>query len=213
VVASQHPERRYQEHEANTLRTFAQNVSLALTDAYTFEKMNRAAHDTLTGLAGRGLFMDQIAERLARGGEAALLFIDLDGFKAVNDTLGHAAGDELLTVAAQRITSQLRPTDIAGRFGGDEFTVLMCNLSDTRAAPVVARRIIGALSAPMLVAGRNLNVGASVGIATTLPDSPKPADLLRRADMAMYQAKRNGRGRYEIFTQEADSAGPAASTY
>ena len=205
VVASHRPERRYQEHEADTLRTFAQNVSLALTDAHTFEKMNRAVHDTLTGLAGRGLFMDQITEQLDRGGEAALLFIDLDGFKTVNDTLGHAAGDELLRIAAQRITSQLRPTDIAGRFGGDEFTVLMCNVTDTRAAPLVASRIIRALGEPMPVAGRSLNVGASVGIATTQPDSPEPADLLRRADMAMYQAKRNGRGRYEVFAQESDS--------
>jgi diguanylate cyclase (GGDEF)-like protein len=208
AALASHPERRYREHEADTLRTFAQNVSLALTDARTFEKMNRAVHDTLTGLAGRGLFTDQIAEQLARGGEAALLFIDLDGFKTVNDTLGHAAGDELLTIAAQRITSQLRPTDVAGRFGGDEFTVLTCDLPDTRAASVVASRIIRALSEPMLVAGRSLTVGASVGIATTLPDSPEPADLLRRADIAMYRAKRNGRGRYEVFTQEAASADP-----
>ncbi|WP_051450443.1 sensor domain-containing diguanylate cyclase [Actinospica robiniae] len=205
LVASYDPERRYQEPEADTLRTFAQNVSLALTDARTFEKMNRAVHDTLTGLAGRGLFMDQVAEQLARGEEAALLFIDLDGFKSVNDTLGHAAGDELLAIAAQRITSQLRPSDIAGRFGGDEFTVLLTSLSDARAATTVASRIIRALSDPIRVAGRSLNVGASVGIAMTLPDLPEPVDLLRRADMAMYQAKRNGRGRYEVFTQEAVS--------
>jgi diguanylate cyclase (GGDEF)-like protein len=201
LVASSRPERRYQEAEAETLRAFAQNVSLALTDAHTFEQMNRAAHDTLTGLASRGLFLDRLTEQLSRGG-AALLFIDLDRFKPVNDSLGHAAGDRLLTIAAGRIRSQLRPADLAGRFGGDEFAVLLRDVADVEVATAVAERVVHALGEPMPIVGHSLHVGASAGIALASPDAHDPLELLRRADIAMYQAKRKGRGRYEVFTDE-----------
>ena len=241
LVASRLPDRRYHAAEAQTLRTFAQNVSLALTDAHTFDKMNRAVHDTLTGLAGRGLFLERTTEQLDRGTGAALLFIDLDRFKAVNDTLGHAVGDEVLMITAQRIRSRMRPADVAGRFGGDEFALLLCGETDVSAAVGVADRLIRSLSEPMTVAGRRIEVGASIGIALSEPNEEAtgtaagtrtgavaaagagsgpgaeaepeagpepgaapatPADLMRRADIAMYRAKRNGRGHYEIFTEE-----------
>lgn len=213
LVASSHPERRYREPEAETLRTFAQNVSLALTDAHTFEQMNRAAHDTLTGLASRGLFLDRLTKQLSRAGAAALLFIDLDRFKLVNDTLGHAAGDRLLTIAAERIRSQMRPTDVAGRFGGDEFAVLLRDVADIEIATAVAERVVQALGEPMSIAGRSLCVGASTGIALASPDAHDPLDLLRRADIAMYQAKRKGRGRYEVFTDEMMAEFPEYLTH
>ncbi|HEV2638017.1 MAG TPA: sensor domain-containing diguanylate cyclase [Actinocrinis sp.] len=202
LVASRRPDRRYNAQEAQTLRTFAQNVSLALTDAHTFDKMNRASLDTLTGLAGRGLFLERTTEQLDRGAPAALLFIDLDRFKAVNDTLGHAVGDEVLVIAADRIRAQTRPADLAGRFGGDEFALLLSGDRDGRVARKVADKVIRALSEPMTVSGRRVDVGASIGIALSDPASADPADLMRRADIAMYRAKRNGRGRYEIYAAD-----------
>lgn len=213
LVASSQPDRRYREPEAETLRTFAQNVSLALTDAHTFEQMNRAAHDTLTGLASRGLFLDRLTKQLSRARAAALLFIDLDRFKLVNDTLGHAAGDRLLTIAAERIRSQMRPVDVAGRFGGDEFAVLLRDVADIEIATAVAERVVHALGQPMSIAGRSLCVGASTGIALASPDAHDPLDLLRRADIAMYQAKRKGRGRYEVFTDEMMAEFPEYLTH
>ena len=202
LVASRQPDRRYYAQEAQTLRTFAQNVSLALTDAHTFDKMNRAVHDTLTGLAGRGLFLERLAEQLEHSADTALLFIDLDRFKAVNDTLGHAVGDEVLMITADRIRDQMRPQDVAGRFGGDEFALLLCGAAGAQQAAVIADGIIGSLTEPMAVTGRRVEVGASIGIAMGAPDRPDPADLMRRADVAMYRAKRNGRGRFEVFAED-----------
>jgi diguanylate cyclase (GGDEF)-like protein len=202
LVASYRPDREYTDADKQTLHTFAQNVSLAITDAHTFNKMTQAVHDALTGLASRGLFLEKMTEHLAADGEAALLFVDLDRFKAVNDKLGHAAGDQLLIITAERIRSQLRTTDVAGRFGGDEFAVMLCGITCEAEAVTVAERIVRALGDPMVIAGRKLNVNASIGIALSSLGSPDPADLMRRADIAMYQAKRNGRARYEIFAEE-----------
>ena len=165
LVATTRPGRRYSAREQDTLRSFAQNVSLALTDAHTFERMNRAAHDTLTGLAGRGLFMDELTGQLVRSGRAAVLFVDLDRVKAVNDTYGHPAGDELLTRTAQRIRALIRPDDLAGRIGGDEFAVMLRGVDDRRTAAEVAERIVRDLAWPMRVAGHEVRVGASVGVA------------------------------------------------
>jgi diguanylate cyclase (GGDEF)-like protein len=201
LVASYRPDRRYSDVEEEMLRTFAQNVSLALTDAHTLNKMNRAVHDALTGLASRGLFLERMTKQLDEG-EAALLFVDLDRFKAVNDTLGHAAGDQLLMITADRIKTELRTTDVAGRFGGDEFAVMLCGITCVGEAVAVAERIVRALGEPAVIAGRKLSVNASIGIAISSLGSPDAADLMRQADIAMYQAKRNGRGRYEIFAPE-----------
>ena len=202
LVASYRPDRVYDPGDEQTLRTFAQNVSLALTDAHTLNKVHRAVHDGLTGLASRGLFLERMTEHLATGAAAALLFIDLDRFKAVNDTLGHAAGDQLLSVTADRIKAELRATDLPGRLGGDEFAVMLPDVTGIDECVTVARRVVRALGEPVVVAGHRVGVNASIGIALSTPRDSDPADLMRRADIAMYQAKRNGRGRYEVFTEE-----------
>jgi diguanylate cyclase (GGDEF)-like protein len=206
MVGSHRQTRSYTASDVQTLRAFAEHVSLALTDANTVDRMYQAFHDSLTGLASRGLFLEQLAKRLGaaehENKRVALLFIDLDRFKSVNDSLGHAAGDDLLTITAGRLKSQLRATDVAARFGGDEFAVLLYGVSTAADAARVAERILRTLGEPMPIAGRHLRVNASIGIALSIPGMPDPADLMRRADVAMYQAKRNGRGRLEIFADE-----------
>jgi diguanylate cyclase (GGDEF)-like protein len=165
-------------------------------------KVDQAVHDGLTGLASRGLFLERMTEHLGSGRPAALLFIDLDRFKTVNDTLGHAAGDQLLSVTAERIKAQLRTTDLPGRLGGDEFAVMLPDVTRVDESVSVARRVVRALGEPIVIAGHRVAVNASIGIALSSLGEPDPADLMRRADIAMYQAKRNGRGRYEIFTED-----------
>jgi diguanylate cyclase (GGDEF)-like protein len=188
------------------LQSFAEHVSLALTDANTVDRMHQAFHDSVTGLASRSLFLDRLAHQLELtghgGGRVALLFIDLDRFKAINDTLGHAAGDTLLTITADRIVAQLRDSDVAARFGGDEFAVMLRNVSSAGDAAKVADRILRGLHEPMRIAGRQLQVNASIGIALSTHGMTDPAALVRRADIAMYRAKRNGRGRYDVFADE-----------
>jgi diguanylate cyclase (GGDEF)-like protein len=160
----------------------------------------------VTGLASRSLFLDRLAHQLELtdhgGARVALLFIDLDRFKAINDTLGHAAGDTLLTITADRIVAQLRDSDVAARFGGDEFAVMLQNVSTPVDAAKVADRILRGLHEPMRIAGRQLQVNASIGIALSTHGMTDPAALVRRADIAMYRAKRNGRGRYDVFADE-----------
>jgi diguanylate cyclase (GGDEF)-like protein len=206
MVGSHRQTRAYTASDVQTLRAFAEHVSLALTDANTVDRMYQAFHDSLTGLASRGLFMEQLTKRLGaaehEAKRVALLFLDLDRFKGVNDSLGHAAGDDLLTITAGRLKSQLRATDVAARFGGDEFAVLLYGVATVADAARVAERILRTLGEPMPIAGRQLRVNASIGIAMSTPGMPDPADLMRRADVAMYQAKRNGRGRLEIFTDD-----------
>ncbi|MFC0107134.1 sensor domain-containing diguanylate cyclase [Kibdelosporangium aridum] len=206
MVGSHRQTRAYTASDVQTLRAFAEHVSLALTDANTVDRMYQAFHDSLTGLASRGLFLEQLTKRLGaaehEAKRVALLFLDLDRFKAVNDSLGHAAGDDLLTITAGRLKSQLRATDVAARFGGDEFAVLLYGVATAADAAKVAERILRTLGEPMPIAGRQLRVNASIGIALSTPGMPDPADLMRRADVAMYQAKRNGRGRLEVFTDE-----------
>lgn len=209
LIGSGQPTRRYASADVQMLRSFAEHVSLALTDANTVEQMRRAFHDSLTGLASRGLFLDQLSQLLAQpapltagpADRVAVLFVDLDRFKAVNDTLGHAAGDNLLICTAERLKAQLRNSDMAARLGGDEFAVLLTGVETNEDAVLVAQRILHALAEPMLIAGRQLRVNASIGIALSRRGAADGADLMRRADVAMYQAKRAGRGRYEVFSE------------
>ena len=184
------------------LVAFAQQVSLALTDARTVEAMREAYHDSLTGLPNRALFLDrlqharQVASR--RSDELVVLFIDLDRFKAVNDSLGHKAGDQLLAAVADRIRACMRACDTAARLGGDEFAVLLegAQIDDGLR---VARRIIAAVSEPVRVSGRDVFVGASIGVAPGRSADGDPEDLLSNADVAMYRAKRSGTGRTAVF--------------
>jgi diguanylate cyclase (GGDEF)-like protein len=209
LVGSYQPDRVYTEPDVQTLRAFADQVSLALTDANTVDRMYRAFRDSLTGLASRGLFLDLMRERLGSGAaDVALLFIDLDRFKDVNDSLGHAAGDVLLVTTANRLTAQLRETDIVARFGGDEFVVMLSGVATPAEAATVARRILRVLGEPMMIGDRRLTVGASIGIALYTDDVPDPVDLIRRADIAMYQVKRNGRCGYRMFSEDMQPAVP-----
>ncbi|GAB6901162.1 EAL domain-containing protein [Kineosporia succinea] len=183
------------------LGAFAEQVSLALNDATTLEAIREASYDSLTGLANRTLFLDRLKEALARedAGEVSVLFIDLDRFKAVNDTLGHGAGDDLLAEVARRLRDCIRESDTVARLGGDEFAVLMERTRGSGPALRAAERITAALSRPIRLAGRDLFVSASVGVAHGDADRHGTGELLRQADLAMYQAKKNGSRRAVVF--------------
>lgn len=161
-----------------------------------------ASHDQLTGLPNRGLLRDRLemaVSRLGRaGGAVAVLFIDLDHFKSVNDDLGHDAGDRLLVAAARRLAAVIRPGDTVARYSGDEF-VVVCELSGDggRDAAVVAERIVSAFRLPFLVEGRDVRSSASVGVGLTTDPGADVEGVLREADQRMYEAKSGGRSRWE----------------
>jgi diguanylate cyclase (GGDEF)-like protein len=171
------------------------------------DAQHRAMHDPLTGLGNRALFRDRLdsALRTLPRGEPrlALLALDLDRFKQVNDTLGHEAGDELLRQVASRITSILRPTDTLVRLGGDEFAILQTGITAHSDAAGLAQRVIDSLQAPFHIAGKVAEIGVSVGIATVPDLAQTDSELVTRADDALYQAKSGGRNRY-CFHANAD---------
>ncbi|HXA28983.1 MAG TPA: EAL domain-containing protein [Candidatus Angelobacter sp.] len=207
VVATNRPDRRYTETEREMLMAFAHHASLALNDAKVVEEMRHLAyHDSLTGLPNRALFTEHLERALARarrgGSRVTVLFLDLDRFKMVNDSLGHAAGDELLVAVGQRLRSCLRATDVAARLGGDEFAILAEDSEGVTDADVVAERILEALREPISVHGRELSVTASVGVAVSGCADGNAEALLRNADLAMYRAKVDGLGRYLVFEQQ-----------
>ncbi len=171
--------------------------------------MRLALYDDLTGLASRALFVSlltQVVERHRRdpAHRFAVLFVDLDRFKLVNDSLGHLAGDELLVAVARRLVQCVRPSDTVSRLGGDEFAVLLDGLADPIAARVAADRIHDALGLPVSVRGQELFTSASIGIARG-DGRDTPEELLRRADLAMYRAKREGRARSHQFREQLDA--------
>lgn len=182
------------------LSTFAEHASLALTDARTVEAMKEAFHDNLTGLPNRPLFLDRLTTALSgnSGRDLAVLFVDLDRFKAVNDTMGHAAGDELLLQVADRIRATTRADSSAARFGGDEFALMVDCGQEPRIALHVAERVIEALGRPFMVRGKTVLIGATVGIAFS-GQGRGAAELLADADLAMYRAKRAGGSRSSTF--------------
>jgi diguanylate cyclase (GGDEF)-like protein/PAS domain S-box-containing protein len=164
---------------------------------------HQAFHDPLTGLANRALFSDRVDHALARAGRqgpaAAVVFLDLDDFKTINDTLGHSAGNDLLVAVADRIRGILRPADTAARLGGDEFAILLEDVHGEQEALVIAERVTLALRAPFTLEDRQVLVRASLGVAVAEPEHRRADELLRNADMAMYLAKANGKGRCERF--------------
>ncbi|GAA2706765.1 putative bifunctional diguanylate cyclase/phosphodiesterase [Actinoplanes palleronii] len=164
---------------------------LALIDS-----LREARHDSLTGLPTRVLFLEMLAEKLAGDDPTSVLFIDLDRFKAVNDSLGHRAGDELLGLVAGRVRACLRPADTAARIGGDEFAILLDTCPADQAVPV-AQRLIDAIKQPFVVGGQEVFIGASIGIAAG--PGPAPGEVLGNADVAMYRAKQEGPGRVVLF--------------
>jgi diguanylate cyclase (GGDEF)-like protein/PAS domain S-box-containing protein len=167
------------------------------------ELKHQAFHDGLSGLANRALFTDRLDHALERAARSkaslAVLFLDLDDFKLVNDSLGHASGDTLLIEVAQRLTNCLRGGDTAARFGGDEFAVLMEELVNTDEACDVAERITAALREPIMVQDREIRVRASIGIAFNRLGTEESSELIQAADVAMYAAKARGKGRYEVY--------------
>jgi diguanylate cyclase (GGDEF)-like protein/PAS domain S-box-containing protein len=160
----------------------------------------QAAHDPLTNLPNRVLFQDRLVQALARpGAQIAVVLLDIDNFKLVNDSLGHSAGDELLMKIAPRLQTALRPGDTIARLGGDEFVVLLERIPDERAAALVAERIVSCFEAPFELSAGEHFAKASLGIAIAGAEGSEPASLIRDADAAMYQAKARGRARFEIF--------------
>jgi diguanylate cyclase (GGDEF)-like protein/PAS domain S-box-containing protein len=165
---------------------------------------DRRAYDALTGLPNKALFVERLEKAVSRargagGNFFAVLFLDLDRFKLVNDSLGHLAGDSLLVTFAQRLESCIRPGDMIARFGGDEFAILVDDIVDAADAARVAERIQGALTAPFTLGGPEIYMSGSIGIALSTTGYDRAEDLLRDADTAMYRAKAGGRARYEVF--------------
>jgi len=163
----------------------------------------QANHDPLTGLPNRALFEERLRGAISRrragddSGRVAVLFVDLDDFKVVNDSLGHEAGDRLLTVVAERLRNVVRPQDVIARFGGDEFTVLLADVADEQEARRVADRMAHALSSPIVLDGERRYVTASIGLSMSEGDDSQ--GLLRDADAAMYRAKEAGKARTSVF--------------
>lgn len=169
------------------------------------EQMRHVAlHDSLTGLPNRALFLDNLHQALIRirrhsDNRFAVLFLDLDRFKLINDSLGHLAGDMLLRGVARRIESCLRPYDIAGRMGGDEFTILLNNVNGVRETSIIAERLLRSLRAPFSIYGHEITPSVSIGIVLYRSTYEQPDDLLRDADTALQRAKALGKDRYEVF--------------
>jgi diguanylate cyclase (GGDEF)-like protein/PAS domain S-box-containing protein len=194
------PERGLADDELSLVRAVARTLATALGRLHGEERIrHEAVHDPLTGLANRTLLHDRLEHALAKaerqGTETAVLFVDLDNFKEVNDRYGHVAGDAVLMELGRRLRTAVRPGDTIARFGGDEF-VAVCEDVDERAALLVGERILDAIRVPITTGGAEQSMSACVGIA--LGDG-KPDVLLDKADVAAYRAKSAGRGRIAIF--------------
>jgi diguanylate cyclase (GGDEF)-like protein/PAS domain S-box-containing protein len=182
-----------------------------ITDRKVLEEQlkHQAFHDPLTGLANRALFVDRVEHALARGERdgmrVAVLFVDLDDFKTINDSLGHNGGDEVLVAVAGRLRECFRPGDTFARFGGDEFAILVEDTSLSNATSV-AYRIVDALSEPFSIGGREVMIHASVGIEFAEAQGTRTDELLRNADVAMYVAKGKGKARYQLFEPSMHTA-------
>jgi diguanylate cyclase (GGDEF)-like protein len=196
--------RRPDEAETTLLRDLANRVAVALATSRRDEELyRRANYDSLTQLPNRLLGMDALSHAVsaaARDGRLlAVLFVDLDGFAAVNDSAGHAAGDQVLTQAASRLRACVRSSDIVARLGGDEFAVVLRQVREPQDAALVAKHAIEVLSMPYEVAQHSMFVSASVGIAMYPADAADAEELLRHADLAMYKAKHSGRRQFAFF--------------
>ena len=202
-----HTERRWSGLEIDVIKSAADTVGAAIARQRWQEKLDRLAyHDPLTGLPNRFLFRARIEHALQRarreGTLVALLFLDLDRFKNVNDTLGHPKGDGLLERVARRLAMCVRDDDTVARLGGDEFTVVLENLESPQDAALVAQKILEALSEPFTVDGREMFISGSIGISLYPRDGHDATLLIKHADVAMYRAKELGRNDYQFFTRE-----------
>lgn len=215
IAGTQEPRER-QASEIECLELLGAQAGAALSNARRYAEReafearltHQAFHDALTGLPNRALFIDRLEHAVARttrdGGEVGVLFMDLDRFKMINDSLGHDMGDLLLVQVGERLAPCLRPGDTLARYGGDEFTVLVED-SGTGEAAAVANRILEALSRPFSLGGREVFVSASIGISVTSATRPD-SDPLREADLAMYRAKDRGRNQWQAFEAEMNHA-------
>jgi diguanylate cyclase (GGDEF)-like protein len=186
---------------------FAERLRAALSNSARDEKLYRQAHyDPLTQLPNRALFRDRLSQELAAAAtgltRGALMYVDLDHFKRVNDTLGHAAGDQLLSIVAHRLKACTKEGDTVARLGGDEFTVLLRNVGDAETVRQIADRVIRSLALPASLGGRDYQMRASVGVTLFPDDGTDLEDIIRQADLAMYRAKAQGRGRAIFFERE-----------
>lgn len=188
-----------------------QGVKIDITDRKALEEHleHQAFHDSLTGLPNRDLFMNRLEHALARTSRrnesVAVLFLDLDNFKFVNDSLGHEGGDRLLAEVARRLTKCVRPEDTVARLGGDEFAILLEGASTPDGAVRVAKRISEALRAPLGFNGHEVFTSTSIGIAFDNEAREEPTALLRKADLALYEAKRRGKAGYKVFGEEMNN--------
>lgn len=189
-----------------TIRYLAVKEDITQRKQYEEQLLRQANFDNLTGLPNRMLALDRLNQALRqakrRGESAGLMFVDLDHFKRINDTMGHEAGDQLLREASQRLSRCLREGDTAARFGGDEFIVILPELSSTEDAHLILRRIINAFNEPFIILETEVFASTSIGIALYPGDGETPMLLLRNADAAMYQAKSGGRNTYRFFVEE-----------
>src|SRR5579862_1792835 len=213
VVASQTSGRTFSASERELVQSFAEHASLAVTDAKTVAALHdavndalyKAMHDPLTGLANRTRFLDRLDHALAvrrrPGIEAAILYVDIDDFKLVNDRFGHAAGDRLLLEVAERLTGSVREGDTVARLGGDEFAVLLEHTSGPLDAEEPAQRILETFHLPFTVAHADVALSASVGIALASRGGLSADEVLRNADVAMYRAKNAGKDRSVVFEE------------
>ena len=206
VVISEVSRSAARDDEGRILYFVASERDITEERALTAQLSNRALHDPLTGLANRNLFEDRLVHafaRSARSGHAgAVLLLDLDDFKGVNDTYGHAVGDELLVSIARRFQVLTRSSDTLCRFGGDEFLYLAEDLHSPDEAIVIAQRLLGSLAERFDVNGHEIEQHASVGIVIWRGSDGDAADVIQNADVAMYQAKRRGKGNYAVFTAQ-----------
>jgi diguanylate cyclase (GGDEF)-like protein len=191
----------FKSEDLRLLETFAGQASVALEKGQLSKQLvHQAFHDALTGLANRALLVDRVDHALKRRGAGllALLFIDLDDFKTINDSLGHEAGDQLLIAVGERLTSCLRPADTAARLGGDEFAILLEDL-DAPGAQLVTQRIEEAMERPLRVGADEISASASIGLAIWDGQPTTADELLSQADLAMYRAKRAGATDHVVF--------------
>ncbi len=196
--------------EAKQLTDLADRLSVAITNIQRSEILFQKAHfDELTGLINRHAFQENLREHISRswrGEKGAVLFIDLDGFKKVNDTEGHKAGDRLLVIISERLRACLREVDTIARMGGDEFAVIVPGCDDEKSISQLCERIIGSAIQPIVVDRMEHTVGASIGVALFPDDGRKVDELIMKADSAMYRAKEAGRSRFAFFDDTLNEA-------
>jgi diguanylate cyclase (GGDEF)-like protein len=192
------------------LRRTAEELTRSNDELKASEKRLRhlANHDPLTGLPNRKLFNEKLEQLIEWGEEnqqlVGLLFLDLDGFKAVNDNLGHDMGDILLKAVSQRIKNCLRISDVVSRLGGDEFTVLLPGIKNPMDSTIVSQKILTTVSAPYTLQGHTINVTTSIGISVYPIDGDNAVELIKLADIAMYESKRSGRNKHSMTDKLAN---------